>query len=70
MELLIVIAIISILLSVLVPAAWNGLKSARQSAAVQSSHGIGQLMTQYGLDKGNYPDGATSTAVCMTPASM
>lgn len=64
-ELLVVIAIISILLSVLVPAAWSALKSARQSAATQGSHGIGQLMTQYGLDRGQYPDGSTSTAALM-----
>jgi prepilin-type N-terminal cleavage/methylation domain-containing protein len=61
-ELLIVLAIISILISVLVPAAWSALKSARQNAATQSSHGIAQLMTQYGLEQGLYPDGATSTA--------
>jgi prepilin-type N-terminal cleavage/methylation domain-containing protein len=60
-ELLVVLAIISILVSVLVPAAWSALKSARQSAATQSSHGIGQLMTQYALDQGQYPDGTTST---------
>jgi prepilin-type N-terminal cleavage/methylation domain-containing protein len=60
-ELLVVIAIISILVSVLVPAAWSALKSARQSAATQSSHGIGQMMTQFGLDNGQYPDGNTST---------
>lgn len=60
-ELLVVLAIISILVSVLVPAAWSTMKSARQSAATQSSHGIGQMMTQYALDQGQYPDGATST---------
>ncbi len=60
-ELLVVLAIISILLSVLIPATWSALKSARQSAATQSSHGIGELMTQYALDNGQYPDGATST---------
>jgi prepilin-type N-terminal cleavage/methylation domain-containing protein len=65
-ELLIVIGIISILMSVLVPAAWNALKSARQTAATESSHGIGQLMTQYALEQGNYPDGATSTAAFMS----
>lgn len=60
-ELLVVLAIISILVSVLIPAAWSAMKSARQSAATQSSHGIGQLMTQYALDQGQYPDGVTST---------
>jgi len=60
-ELLIVIAIISILMSVLVPAAWSALRTARQSTATQSSHGIAQLMAQYGLDTGSYPDAATST---------
>ncbi len=60
-ELLIVVAIISILMSVLVPAAWNALKTARQSAAAQSSHSIAQMMTQYGLDNGAYPDAASST---------
>jgi prepilin-type N-terminal cleavage/methylation domain-containing protein len=60
-ELLVVLAIISILISVLVPAAWSAMKTARQSAATQSSHGIGQLITQYGLDNGQYPDGTTST---------
>src|ERR1700744_4983564 len=60
-ELLVVIAIISVLLSVLVPAAWKALETARQNAATQSSHGIGQLMTQYGLDRGHYPDATTST---------
>jgi prepilin-type N-terminal cleavage/methylation domain-containing protein len=60
-ELLVVIAIISILISVLVPSAWSALKTARQSAATQSSRGIGQLMTQYALDRGQYPDAATST---------
>jgi len=60
-ELLIVVAIISILISVLVPAAWNALKTARQSAATQSSHGLAVLMTQYALDNGSYPDAATST---------
>ncbi len=29
------------------------------------SHGIGQLMTQYALEQGAYPDAATSTGVCM-----
>ena len=62
-ELLVVLAIISILLSVLIPATWSALKSARQSAATQSSHGIGELMTQYALDNGQYPDGASSTEV-------
>jgi len=60
-ELLVVIAIISILISVLVPAVWSSLKKARQTAATASSHSIGLLMTQYGLDQGNYPDAATST---------
>ncbi len=60
-ELLVVITIISILISVLVPAAWSALKSARQSAAAESARGIGQLMTQYSLDRGQYPDGPTST---------
>jgi prepilin-type N-terminal cleavage/methylation domain-containing protein len=60
-ELLVVIAIISILLSVLVPAADYALKLARRSVATQSSHGIGLLMTQYSMDVGQYPDGATST---------
>ncbi len=60
-ELLIVVAIISILMSVLVPAAWNALKTARQSAATQSSHGIAQMLSQYGIDNGSYPDAATST---------
>ena len=63
-ELLVVLAIISVLLSVLVPAAWSAMKVARQSAATQSSHGIGELMTQYSLDNGQYPDGATSTEAC------
>jgi prepilin-type N-terminal cleavage/methylation domain-containing protein len=63
-ELLIVIAIISILLSVLVPAAWNGLKTSRQAAATQSSHSIAQLMTQYSLDQGSYPDASSSTDIC------
>lgn len=63
-ELLVVLAIISILLSVLVPAAWNALKTARQSAAAQSSHGIAQLMLQYAMDQGQYPDATTSTDVC------
>jgi len=63
-ELLIVIAIISILMSVLVPAAWSALKSSRQTAAAASSHGIAQMMTQYGLDQGTYPDALTSTDVC------
>jgi len=62
-ELLIVIAIISILMSVLVPAAWSALKTARQNAAAQSAHSIGQLMVQYGLDQGSYPDAADSTDV-------
>jgi prepilin-type N-terminal cleavage/methylation domain-containing protein len=61
-ELLVVLAIISILLGVLIPAAWSAMKTGRQSAAAQNSHGIGALMTQYGLDRGSYPDGATSTA--------
>jgi prepilin-type N-terminal cleavage/methylation domain-containing protein len=60
-ELLVVIGIISILISVLAPAAWNALKIARESAATQSSHGIGGLMAQYALDHGQYPDAATST---------
>lgn len=60
-ELLVVLAIISILVSVLLPSLWSSLKTARQSAATQSSHGIGQLMTQYALDSGQYPDGVTST---------
>jgi prepilin-type N-terminal cleavage/methylation domain-containing protein len=60
-ELLIVLAIISILLSVLIPAAWSALRTSRQSAATQSSHGIAQLMTQYALDQGQYPDATTST---------
>lgn len=64
-ELLVVLAIISILISVLVPAAWSTLKTARQSAATQSSRGIGQMLTQYGLDQGNYADGPTSTAAFM-----
>ncbi len=64
-ELLVVIAIISILISVLVPSAWSALKTAKQSAATQSSHSIGQMMTQYALDQGQYPDGNTSTAAFM-----
>jgi len=60
-ELLVVLAIISVLVSVLVPAAWNAMKIARQSTATQSSHGLGQLMTSYALTEGQYPDGATST---------
>lgn len=60
-ELLVVLGIISILVSILVPAAWSALKTARQTAATASSHGIGQLMTQYGLDNGQYPDAASST---------
>src|ERR1700761_9416945 len=60
-ELLVVLAIISILVSVLLPSLWSSLKTARQSAAAQSSRGIGQLMTQYALDVGQYPDGTTST---------
>jgi len=60
-ELLIVVAIISILMSVLVPAAWSALKTARQSAATQSSHGIGEMLSQYGIDNGSYPDATSST---------
>jgi|HubBroStandDraft_1064217.scaffolds.fasta_scaffold113232_2 prepilin-type N-terminal cleavage/methylation domain-containing protein len=60
-ELLVVLSIIAVLLSVLVPAAWSAMKAGRQSAAMQSSHSIGQLMTQYSLDQGQYPDGNTST---------
>lgn len=60
-ELLVVLAIISILLSVLLPAGWAVLKNARQTAAAASSKGIGGMMTQYGMDNGQFPDGATST---------
>ena len=60
-ELLVVLAIISILISVLVPAAWSTLKTARQTTATQSSHSIGLMLTQYGLDQGNYPDATSST---------
>jgi len=60
-ELLVVLAIISILISILIPAVWVGLKTARQSAATQTSHGIGELMTQYALSEGQFPDGTTST---------
>ncbi|MCE0523054.1 MAG: type II secretion system GspH family protein [Methylacidiphilales bacterium] len=60
-ELLVVLAIISILLSVLIPAGWSALKTARQTAAAANSHGIAVLMTQYSFENGQYPDGATST---------
>ncbi|HUB66110.1 MAG TPA: type II secretion system protein [Candidatus Methylacidiphilales bacterium] len=60
-ELLVVLSIIAILVAVLAPAAMHALKMGRENAAMQNSHNIGELMMQYGVDQGQYPDGNTST---------
>jgi prepilin-type N-terminal cleavage/methylation domain-containing protein len=70
-ELLVVIGIIAILAGVALGPITNGLKKAKQSSGVQTSHAIGVAMFSYANDNSQiYPDGSGADASTVAKALL
>jgi prepilin-type N-terminal cleavage/methylation domain-containing protein len=61
-EILVVIAIIALLAGVALPAVTGAIKKARESAALQSAHGMAAAMFQFATDNNNVFPGKTGSA--------
>jgi len=71
LEILVVIAILSLLIGLVAPAALRQLGSARDSVAKQSIERLGGILDLYKLDTGSYPNSAQGLqALVQQPAGV